>query len=81
MLVSGWLFIGIYILCYFGSHLHFSWKQVVPGAVFTTVFFALFSFYNVLYGSIKTILILMLWFYINNLWILLGHEIITNIWH
>lgn len=84
-------FIGIYILYYFGSHLHFSWKQVVPGAIFTTFFFALFSFlfgiyirnfsnYNLLYGSIGTILILMLWLYINNLWILLGHEINATIW-
>ncbi|MGC4128747.1 MAG: YihY/virulence factor BrkB family protein [Bergeyella sp.] len=63
-----------------------SWKQAVPGAVFTTVLFILltygfaiylqnFASYNVFYGSIGTIIITMVWVNINISLMLLGNEL------
>lgn len=63
-----------------------SWKQAAPGAVLTTVlfivltyFFAIyvrnFARYNVLYGSIGSIILLMVWVNINIILILLGNEL------
>lgn len=61
-------------------------KQAVPGAIFTTVLFMLitliFAFYvkkfarqNVLYGSIGSIILLMVWININIILVLLGNEL------
>lgn len=63
-----------------------SWKQAVPGALFTTVLFILLTYgfaiylknfarYNVFYGSIGTIIIAMIWVNINMILILLGNEL------
>lgn len=63
-----------------------TWKQAVPGAVFTTVLFILLTYlfaiylrnfaqYNVFYGSIGSILIAMIWVNINMILILLGNEL------
>jgi membrane protein len=61
-------------------------KQAIPGAVLTTVlfvfltyFFAIyvkeFARYNVLYGSIGSIILIMVWVNINIILILLGNEL------
>lgn len=61
-------------------------KQAVPGAIFTTVLFMLvtfiFAFYvkkfarqNVLYGSIGSIIIVMVWINLNIILVLLGNEL------
>lgn len=61
-------------------------KQAVPGAIFTTVLFVLitfiFAFYvkkfakqNVLYGSIGSIILLMVWINLNIILVLLGNEL------
>jgi membrane protein len=63
-----------------------AWKQALPGAVLTTVlffmltyFFAIyvkdFAKYNVLYGSIGSIILVMVWININIILILLGNEL------
>lgn len=63
-----------------------SFKQALPGAVLTTVlfivltyFFAIyvrnFATYNVLYGSIGTIILVMIWVNLNIILILLGNEL------
>jgi len=63
-----------------------SFKQALPGAVLTTLlfivltyFFAIyvrnFATYNVLYGSIGTIILVMIWVNLNIILILLGNEL------
>lgn len=63
-----------------------SWKQAFPGAVLTTVLFVLLTYffaiyvtdfarYNVLYGSIGSIILVMVWVNINIIVILLGNEL------
>lgn len=63
-----------------------SWKQAIPGALLTTVLFILLTYgfaiyvanfarYNVLYGSIGTIILMMIWININIILILLGNEL------
>jgi yihY family protein len=61
-------------------------NQAVPGAVFTTVLFMLttyvfaiyiknFARYNVLYGSIGSMILLMIWVNVNVVLVLLGNEL------
>lgn len=63
-----------------------AWKQAIPGAVLTTVLFVLLTYlfaiyvkdfakYNVLYGSIGSILLVMIWVNLNIVVILLGNEL------
>lgn len=63
-----------------------SWKQAFPGAILTTILFILltyifaiyvrnFASYNVLYGSIGSIMLLMVWVNVNIILILLGNEL------
>ncbi|WP_297985208.1 YihY/virulence factor BrkB family protein [uncultured Chryseobacterium sp.] len=63
-----------------------TWKQAVPGAVFTTFLFILLTYifaiyvrdfarYNVLYGSIGSIILVMVWVNVNIILILLGNEL------
>ncbi|XOD68477.1 MAG: YihY/virulence factor BrkB family protein [Flavobacteriales bacterium AspAUS03] len=83
-----WLafFVGTVLLYSFGSKTHLRCKDEIPGALLTTGLFILASFlfgvyirnfsnYNLLYGSIGTVLILMLWLYVNNILILAGYEL------
>lgn len=68
------------------------WKWVTPGAVFSSLLWAmvsaLFSWYaqefgnfNKTYGSLGAIVVLMLWFYISSFVVLLGGEINAEIEH
>jgi membrane protein len=63
-----------------------TFKQAVPGAILTTVLFVLLTYffaiyvkdfarYNVLYGSIGSIILVMVWVNINIILILLGNEL------
>ena len=63
-----------------------TFKQAVPGAILTTILFVLLTYffaiyvrnfarYNVLYGSIGTIILVMVWVNINIILILLGNEL------
>lgn len=63
-----------------------TWKQAVPGAIFTTVLFVVLTYffaiyvkdfarYNVLYGSIGSIILVMVWINLNITMILLGNEL------
>ena len=63
-----------------------SWKQAIPGALLSTALFMLLTYlfaiyvsnfarYNVLYGSIGTILLVMVWVNINIILVLLGNEL------
>lgn len=63
-----------------------TWKQAIPGAVLTTVLFIVltyvfaiyvkdFATYNVLYGSIGSIILVMVWVNLNIILILLGNQL------
>ena len=63
-----------------------TWKQAIPGAVFTTILFILLTYFfaiylknfarlNVFYGSIGSIIIVMVWVNINIVLMLLGNEL------
>lgn len=63
-----------------------SYKQALPGAVLTTVLFVILTYifaiyvrdfarYNVIYGSIGTIILVMVWVNLNIILILLGNEL------
>lgn len=84
------LLIGISLLFYVGTREGKQLKFFSPGAIFTTVFFAVnfyvfgiyvtkFATYNKLYGSIGTLLILMLFVWLNSIILLLGFELNTSI--
>lgn len=80
-------FISINILYVFGGKIEkSSWKKKLPGTFFTTVLFIISSFLfgiyirnfskiNLLYGSMRTALIIMFWLYINNVLILAGYKL------
>lgn len=70
----------------FGSSIIQKFKYAVPGALFTTILFSLttvsftyyvknFATYNLLYGSIGSILLVMVWVNLNIILILLGNEL------
>ena len=63
-----------------------TFKQAIPGAILTTILFVLLTYffaiyvrdfarYNVLYGSIGSIILVMVWVNINIILILLGNEL------
>lgn len=87
------LFFGSVSFIYrYAPFVHKRWKLINPGCILATtlmllftVFFSYwvnnFSNYNKLYGSISTILILMLLIYFNSLVLLIGFELNVSITH
>ena len=87
------LFFGSISFIYrYAPFVHKRWKLINPGCILATtlmllftVFFSYwvnnFSNYNKLYGSISTILILMLLIYFNSLVLLIGFELNVSITH
>ncbi len=93
-------FLLLSILYWIGCLKMVRWVEAVPGAIFTTILFILltygfavyvsnFASYNVLYGSVGTILLFMIWTNVNIVLILLGNELniaiknrrLNRIWH
>lgn len=79
-------FVGLSLLYYKGPKIDFRYRDVLPGTILTTVLFSgmvilfgiyisNFNNYNVLYGSVGTILILMLLLYITVFLVLIGNEV------
>ena len=84
------LFIGISILFQFGPSQKTDWKLFSPGAILATIFIILTSYgfgyyienfnqYNKLYGSIGTLIIILLWLYFNAIVMLIGFELNASI--
>ena len=82
--------IAVATFYYFGSSRPRKFKIFTPGTITSTALIALttmgfnyyitnFSRYNILYGSLGTILIFMFYLYINAVFILIGFEINTSI--
>lgn len=84
------LFIGITIIFNFGHSIKSRTKIFSPGALLATLFIILtsvffsyyidnFSQYNKIYGSIGTLIIILLWIYFNAIILLIGFELNASI--
>lgn len=86
------LIIGIAVLYYFTPDVEQDWKWITPGSVFAVMLWILaslgfsyyvnnFGEYNVTYGSIGAMIVLLTWMYVSGLVILIGGEINSIIEH
>ncbi len=86
------LIFGIAVLYYFTPDVEQDWKWITPGSVFAVILWILaslgfsyyvsnFGDYNVTYGSIGAIIVLLTWMYVTGLVILIGGEINSIIEH
>jgi membrane protein len=84
------VYISIAILYYFGPANRRLWKFFSPGSILATVLIILasagfsyyvdnFNQYNKLYGSIGTLLVILLWIYINSIVLIIGFEFNASI--
>ena len=84
------LFLGISTIFNLGPSLKNKWRTFSPGAIFSTVFIIVtslgftyyidnFGQYNKIYGSIGTLIIILLWIYFNAIILLTGFEINASI--
>ncbi len=84
------VFIGIVLIYNFAPSGKRKWRFFSPGAILATILILLssylFSFYvanfnqyNTLYGSIGTLMVIMLWIYINALVLIIGFELNASI--
>ncbi|WP_028297231.1 YihY/virulence factor BrkB family protein [Olivibacter sitiensis] len=83
-------FFTLNMLYRFGPSKPMAWRFFSPGATLATILAALtfwgfayyinnFNTYNKLYGSIGTLIVIMVWLYINSLILLLGFELNASI--
>lgn len=90
LIVIGLFFVTIAILYRYGPANKRKWKFLSPGsilatglAVLTSMGFSFyinnFSSYNKIYGSIGTLIVVMLWLYLNSLIILIGFELNASV--
>lgn len=79
-------FISLVMLYYYGTNLKQRYRHVAPGAVMATALFFTtligfqyyikqFNYYDLLYGSVGLVMIMMVFIYINVLLIMLGFEL------
>ena len=82
--------LSIALLYNFGPAKKREWRFISPGSILATVLILLASYgfsyyvsnfaqYNKLYGSIGTLLIIMLWIYLNSLVLIIGFELNASI--
>lgn len=90
MIILLLFFTGISLIYYYGPSKHDRWRFITPGATFATILsiFASIGFaqfvnnfgrYNEVYGSIATLIVLMIWLNINSLVLLVGFEINNSV--
>jgi len=83
-------FLGISLVYYYGPSVKHRWRFITPGATFATILSILTSLgfgylannfisYNEVYGSIGTLIVLMIWIHLNALVLLVGFEINNSI--
>jgi len=83
-------FVTVSLLYRYGPAHKQRWNFLSPGSIFATSLAVLtslgftfyinnFSHYNQLYGSIGTLIVVMIWLYLNSLIILLGYELNASI--
>src|SRR5690606_4763976 len=79
-------FTSLVMLYYYGTNVKQRFRNVAPGAVMATVLFFVtlmgfqyyikkFNYYDLLYGSVGLVMILMIFVYINVLLIMIGFEL------
>ena len=85
------LFLGISILFNLGPAIKNKWRIFTPGSIFATIFMITTSIgfnyyinhlgfkYNHIYGSIGTLMIILLWIYFNSIILLTGFELNASI--
>ncbi|WLD94285.1 YihY/virulence factor BrkB family protein [Alkalihalobacillus sp. AL-G] len=79
------LLVFFYVLFHFVPKTKHTFKDVIPGAIFATILWQLisvgfsiyvrYSQYSVIYGNVKTIIILMIWLYLTAQILILGGSI------
>ena len=90
LVIAALFFYSVAITYKYAPAVHKRWRLSSPGAIFATVLLIItnfafsfwvnhFSTYNKVYGSIGTILIIMLLVYINSLLLLIGYELNVSI--
>ena len=86
LILVGLILVSVSLLFYYGPAKKAPWRIISPGAILSTLLvmassslFGLyvqnFSTYNHFYGSISTLLIILLWIYINAFGLLIGFEL------
>jgi membrane protein len=84
------LTIGLGVIYYFAPNARQGWKWITPGAVFSVIAFASVSYlfslylrfapsYDITYGSLGAVIVLMLWLYLMGLIVFIGAEINSEI--
>ncbi|MCK5825127.1 MAG: YihY/virulence factor BrkB family protein [Ichthyobacteriaceae bacterium] len=84
------LFISVAMIFYYGPKSNQKWRFMSPGAFLSTVLIIITSYlfgiyvsdfaqYNKLYGSIGTLLVIMVWIYINAQLLLVGFDLNASI--
>jgi len=84
------LFSGIAVLFHFGPATTIKWKLFTPGSILATLGIIItsigfnyyinhFSQYNKVYGSIGTLMIILIWMYFNSIILLTGFELNASI--
>lgn len=90
LLGLGMIIMGLGAIYYFAPNARQRWKWITPGAVFAVVTFVAVSYlfslylrfapsYDVTYGSLGAVIVLMLWLYLMGLIVLVGAEINSEI--
>ena len=90
MVIIIMLFIGISIIYHFGPTIKKKFKLFTPGSIISTCliivtssffnyYISNFAEYNKVYGSIGTLIIILLWMYINSIILLIGFELNASI--
>ena len=84
------LFFGISTLFHLGPSIKSKWKLFTPGSILATLGIIItsigfnyyinhFSQYNKVYGSIGTLMIILIWMYFNSIILLTGFELNASI--
>ena len=92
MVIIIMLFIGISIIYHFGPTIKKKFKLFTPGSIISTCliivtssffnyYISNFAEYNKVYGSIGTLIIILLWMYINSIILLIGFELNASIFN
>lgn len=86
LIILLFFFFSIACLFYYGSGMKGKWRFFSPGATMATIgtiatslgfsfFVNNFGRYNKFYGSVGTVIVFMIWVYINSLVMLIGYEL------
>ena len=92
LVIMGLLFLAISFLYYLAPAKKTGFKFFSPGSTLATLLFILtslgfsayvnnFGQYNKLYGSVGTLMVILIWLYLNSIAILIGFELNVSIWH